>query len=131
MFSCFCERLLRYVTENYILTKANKSFETNKKQHSQGTLIDPGMMPYSLSSHGSLTSITVDFWPASRTFNCSYVTSVLDGLELNLRSSNTVAKSKTYKKRYTYKSLNHGNHNSGRYRFEKVHENKTYVSNRG
>lgn len=119
MFSCCYEWPLRHVTENYTLTKANKSFETNKKQHSQGTLIDPGMMPYSLSSHGSLTSITEDFWPARRTFNCSYVTSVLGGLELNLRSSNTVAKSKTYNKRYTYKSLNHGNHNSGLYRLQR------------
>lgn len=69
-----------------------------RKQRSQGTFIDPGMEPYSLSSHGSLTSITVDFCPARRTFSCSYVTSVLGGLELNLRSSNTVAKSKTYNK---------------------------------
>lgn len=67
-------------------------------KNAQGTFIDPGMTPYSLSSHGSLTSITVDFCPARRTFNCSYVTSVLGKLELNLRSSNTVAKSKTYNK---------------------------------
>lgn len=79
-------------------------------------------MPYSLSSHGSLTSITVDFWPASRTFSCSYDTTVLGGLEPNLRSSNAVAKSKTNDKCYTFKSLNHAKHNNGLNCFQKYFE---------
>lgn len=53
-------------------------------RHSLGTLMDPGMMPYSLSSQGSLTSMTTDARLARSCFSCLYVTSVLGGPALNL-----------------------------------------------
>jgi len=58
----------------------------------RGTLIDPCMLPYSLSSHGSRTSITNPDWDTSSFFTCSYDTSIEGWLEV-LKFSNEEAPS--------------------------------------